>query len=62
MSYSQINFACDETLKNDFEKSIKLSGYSTMAEAFRDFMRKTVSSAQSLESSQKPKESQEKCL
>jgi antitoxin component of RelBE/YafQ-DinJ toxin-antitoxin module len=43
MPQVQINFDVDERVKQSFEVAVKSYGFSTMAEAFRDFMRRTVS-------------------
>jgi hypothetical protein len=42
MAQVKINFDCDENLKEQFEITVKSNGFSHMAEAFRDFMRRTV--------------------
>jgi len=46
MAQTQINFDVEDDLKARFEESLKASGYMTMAEAFRDFMRKVIQADQ----------------
>lgn len=43
MAQVKVNFDVDNELKAKFETAIKVQGFSTMAEAFRDYMRKTIS-------------------
>lgn len=39
---TQVNFDCQRELKEKFDAAAKRAGYTTMAEAYRSFMRETV--------------------
>jgi hypothetical protein len=42
MAVTKINFECEESLRDAFLAAINVAGFTTMSEAFREYMRNVV--------------------